>query len=441
MERGALSSTEDDRLGDPLSRAGNSPAGAGPTNSLTDVRGLRVGHATLDGDGWLTGVTVVLTPPGGATAGVDVRGGAPGTRETDLLDPRNSVQRAHAIMLGGGSAYGLSAAHGVLTRLAALGRGVAVGDAPSHVVPIVPAAILFDLGRGGVFGNYPGAEAGEAAFDAALASGGGPVAAGNVGAGTGAVAGQLKGGTGSASAVLEIPVPAIPASGPAGQSALTVTVAALAAVNSAGSVAGERSGVLYGAQFGLPGEFDWLRPPASGELAAAASLLAGGGLAAAAAPASAEHDHRRDRLRREPDQVPVREARRGRARRARPRHQARALHVRRRHDLRPGDRRRAAGLADGVPRHLDGSGRLLHPRDSARGPVRRISDHARWPLARLPGPLPLGPRALTAPATGIGCVLSRSGYSQSAHCASMLCRAATSSGPIAATGELHLFRV
>jgi putative pantetheine hydrolase len=293
-----LSSTEDDRLGDPLSRAGNSPAGAGPANSLTDVRGLQVGHATLDGDGWLTGVTVVLTPPGGATAGVDVRGGAPGTRETDLLDPRNSVQRAHAIMLGGGSAYGLSAAHGVLTRLAALGRGVAVGDAPSHVVPIVPAAILFDLGRGGVFGNYPGAEAGEAAFDAALASGGGTLAAGNVGggtvlggtvgggtvaggnvgAGTGAVAGQLKGGIGSASAVLDIPVPAIPASGPAGQSALTVTVAALAAVNSAGSVTDERSAVLYGAQYGLPGEFDWLRPPGSGELAAAASLLAGGGL-------------------------------------------------------------------------------------------------------------------------------------------------------------------
>ena len=151
----------------------------------------------------------------------------------------------------------------MLTRLAALGRGVAVGDAPSHVVPIVPAAILFDLGRGGVFGNYPGAEAGEAAFDAALApGGGGTVAGGNVGAGTGAVAGQLKGGIGSASAVLDIPVPAIPGSGPAGQSALTVTVAALAAVNSAGSVADERSGVLYGAQFGLPGEFDWLRPPA-----------------------------------------------------------------------------------------------------------------------------------------------------------------------------------
>jgi putative pantetheine hydrolase len=247
----------------------------GPANSLTDVRGLRVGHATLDGDGWLTGVTAVVTPPGGATGGVDVRGGGPGTRETDLLDPRNNVERAHAIMLGGGSAYGLSAAHGVMTRLAALGRGIPAGTGPSHVVPIVPAAILFDLGRGGVFGNYPGAEAGEAAFDAAMAPGGdGPVAAGNVGAGTGALAGQIKGGIGSASAVLE---PAVLDSADSGQPARTVTVAALAAVNSVGSVAGERAGVLYGAQFGLPGEFDWLRPPADGELAAAAGLLAARG--------------------------------------------------------------------------------------------------------------------------------------------------------------------
>jgi putative pantetheine hydrolase len=249
-----------------MTLATTSPAGAGPANSLTDVRGLRVGHATLHSDGWLTGVTVVVAPPGGATGGVDVRGGGPGTRETDLLDPVNNVERAHAIMLGGGSAYGLSAAHGVMTRLAALGRGVPVGPGPSHVVPIVPAAILFDLGRGGVFRNYPGTEAGEAAFDAAMAPGGdGPVTNGNVGAGTGALAGQLKGGIGSASTVLELPLPR------------TVTVAALAAVNSVGSAADERSGVLYGAQFGLPGEFDWLRPPAGGELAAAADLLAAHG--------------------------------------------------------------------------------------------------------------------------------------------------------------------
>jgi L-aminopeptidase/D-esterase-like protein len=241
------------------------PPGQG--NSLTDVPGLRVGHVTLDGDGWLTGVTVVLTPPDGATCGVDVRGGGPGTRETDLLDPRNSVERVHAVVLGGGSAYGLSAAHGVLTRLAALGLGLAVGTEPSHVVPIVPAAILFDLGRGGVFGNYPGERAGEAAFDAALAPGGaGPAACGNVGAGTGAVAGQLKGGIGAASTAVAVPVP--------GQPLRTVTVAALAAVNAVGSVVDERSGMLYGAQFGPPEEFGWLRAPDPAELAAAAALLA-----------------------------------------------------------------------------------------------------------------------------------------------------------------------
>jgi putative pantetheine hydrolase len=255
------------------------PSGGG--NSLTDVSGLRVGHATLDGDGWLTGVTVVLAPPDGATCGVDVRGGGPGTRETDLLDPRNSVERVHAVVLGGGSAYGLSAAHGVLTRLAALGRGLPVGTAPSHVVPIVPAAILFDLGRGGVFGNYPGERAGEAAFDAALgASGAGPGARGNVGAGTGAVAGQLKGGLGTASTRVELPVP--------GQPARAFTVAALAAVNAVGSVADERTGQLYGAQFGAQEEFGWLRPPGPAELAAAAGLLAPrGGGAPSAGPGGA----------------------------------------------------------------------------------------------------------------------------------------------------------
>ncbi len=239
----------------------------GPGNSLTDVAGLRVGQVTLDGEGWLTGVTVVLAPPGGAVGGVDVRGGGPGTRETDLLDPRNMVERVHAVVLAGGSAYGLAAAHGALTRLAAAGRGLPMGTEPAHVVPIVPAAILFDLGRGGVFGHYPGERAGEAAFDAALGpAGGAPVACGNVGAGTGAVAGQLKGGLGSASAVVAQPRP--------DQPARAVTVAALAAVNAVGSVADHRTGLLYGASSGLPGEFGWLRPPAPGELAAAGGRLA-----------------------------------------------------------------------------------------------------------------------------------------------------------------------
>ena len=242
------------------------PTLPGPGNSLTDVPGLRVGQVTLDGDGWLTGVTVVLAPPGGAVGGVDVRGGGPGTRETDLLDPRNLVERVHAVVLAGGSAYGLSAAHGVLTRLAAAGRGLLMGNDPSHVVPIVPAAILFDLGRGGAFGHYPGERSGEDAFDAAAGpAGADPVAAGNTGAGTGAVAGQLKGGLGSASAVLALPTPEEPAR--------TVTVAALAAVNAVGSVADPRTGLLYGAACGLPGEFGHLRAPGPAELAAAAGRL------------------------------------------------------------------------------------------------------------------------------------------------------------------------
>lgn len=249
----------------------NVPAGAGPANSLADVVGLRVGHATRQGDGWLTGTTVIVTSGEGAVAGVDVRGGAPGSRETDLLDPRNAGQRVHAVVLGGGSAFGLAAADGVMSRLEAAGRGVRIGQ--QAVVPIVPAAIVFDLGRGGGLRNRPGPEFGQAAYDAALGDvgagdagardlgtgivGAGIAGAGNVGAGTGAVAGGLKGGVGSASVVLE-----------SGQ-----TVAALAVVNALGSAVHPVSGTLYGASFGLPGEFDWLRPPVREELAAGAEFL------------------------------------------------------------------------------------------------------------------------------------------------------------------------
>ncbi|RTL63915.1 MAG: peptidase S58 family protein [Pseudonocardiaceae bacterium] len=208
--------------------------GAGRHNDITDVAGIRVGHAQVEGEGALSGTTVVLAPPGGASAGVDVRGAAPGTRETDLLDPRNTVDKVHAIVLGGGSAYGLDAAAGVMARLEEAGEGFAV---PGGVVPIVPAAVLFDLGRGGRFEARPGAAHGIAAFDAASD---GPVAQGVVGAGTGAVAGGLKGGIGSAGAVL-----------PDG-----TTVAALVAVNAVGSPADLATGVLHGARHGMPGEFD-----------------------------------------------------------------------------------------------------------------------------------------------------------------------------------------
>lgn len=130
---------------------------SGPRNALTDVAGLRVGHAQRAGAGWLTGTTVILAPEGGMVAGVDVRGGGPATRETDALDPRTLVPRVEAIVLTGGSAYGLAAADGVARWLEERGRGFPVGPGPGEVVPIVPAAGLFDLGRGGDFGARPDA--------------------------------------------------------------------------------------------------------------------------------------------------------------------------------------------------------------------------------------------------------------------------------------------
>jgi L-aminopeptidase/D-esterase-like protein len=232
----------------------------GPANSLTDVAGLRVGHRTASGAGWLTGTTVVVAPDGGAVGGVDVRGGGPGTRETDLLDPRNHVERVDAVVLTGGSAYGLAAADGVAQRLGSAGRGVRVGPGPGEVVPIVPGAVIFDLGRGGAFGQRPGPDFGADAYDAAIAGAGSAAsAAGVVGAGTGAVAGGLKGGVGSASVVL-----------PDGS-----TVSALVVVNAAGSTVDARSGELYGARFGLPGEFDGLRVPSAAEVAALPFVLGG----------------------------------------------------------------------------------------------------------------------------------------------------------------------
>lgn len=214
----------------------------GPTNSLHDVAGLRVGQHTRRDEGWLTGTTVVLAAtPGqgeGAVGGVDVRGGGPGTRETDLLDPRNLVDRVHAVVLSGGSAFGLAAADGVMNALYDDGVGYPMGG-PGDVVPIVPGAVVFDLGRGGVFGNRPDAAFGEAAYRAALAADpGAPPELGVVGAGTGAVAGGLKGGVGSASAVL-----------PDG-----TTVAALVAANPLGAPHDPVTGELLAARYLLPAD-------------------------------------------------------------------------------------------------------------------------------------------------------------------------------------------
>lgn len=166
--------------------------------AITDVPGIRVGHHQRIGRGWRSGTTVVLAD-GGAVGGVDVRGGGPGTRETDLLRPENLVQNVNAICLTGGSAYGLAAADGVMQWLEERAIGFPVGNDPSAVVPIVPTAVIFDLGRGGRFTSRPDAGFGRRA---AVAARSGAVARGSVGAGTGAVAGGLQGGVGTASEVL-----------------------------------------------------------------------------------------------------------------------------------------------------------------------------------------------------------------------------------------------
>ncbi len=213
-------------------------------NTITDVEGIEVGHWTnLEA---ATGCTVILCRQG-AVGGVDVRGSAPGTRETDLLHPVKLVQRANAVLLTGGSAYGLDAASGVMRWLEERGIGLNVGVG---VVPIVPAAVLFDL-TVGRFDVRPGPEAGYAACQAATD---GPVDEGCVGAGTGATVGSLfgpifttKGGLGTA----------------ARRIADQVTVGALVAVNAFGDVVDPGTGeIVAGARQPEGGGFvntiEWL---------------------------------------------------------------------------------------------------------------------------------------------------------------------------------------
>lgn len=190
---------------------------------ITAVEGLKVGHFTLSER--LTGCTVVLAE-NGAVGGVDVRGGAPGTRETDLLDPVNMIQKVHAVVLSGGSAFGLDAASGVVRYLDEKGIGYAVGDV---VVPIVVAAIIYDLGVGDPT-IRPGPDCG---YRAATRANTAMPEEGNVGVGAGATVGQLrggaramKGGVGTASITL-----------PSG-----LTVAAIVAVNAVGDIIDPETG-------------------------------------------------------------------------------------------------------------------------------------------------------------------------------------------------------
>lgn len=239
-------------------------SGAGMRNKgLTEVDGLRVGHHTLSERP--TGCTVILVDGDGAAGGVSQRGAAPGTRETDLLDPLNLVDKVNAIVLSGGSAYGLDAAQGVVRYLEERKIGWNVGAA--GVVPIVPAAILYDLS----FGNNPnirptadcGYRAAQSASDAAVAEG-------NVGAGAGATVGKVAGGGramkgGIGAAAIRLPN--------------GLVVGALAAVNAVGDVLDPTTGQIVAG----------VRTTDGKALADARKLLRDGSLFRAVAPRAAEN--------------------------------------------------------------------------------------------------------------------------------------------------------
>ncbi|MDF0596400.1 P1 family peptidase [Psychromarinibacter halotolerans] len=211
----------------------------GPLNLITDVAGLVVGNAE---DHAVKTGTTVLTSKQPFTAAVHVMGGAPGTRETDLLAPDRTVQQVHALVLSGGSALGLSAASGVADAMRARGQGL---DVAGQIVPIVPAAIVFDLVNGGdkdwSVNPYPAL--GEAALSAASDT----FDLGTAGAGTGATTAGLKGGLGSASVVL-----------PSG-----VTVGALVVVNALGSATVDDGPHFWAAPFELGDEFGGRGPAAA----------------------------------------------------------------------------------------------------------------------------------------------------------------------------------
>ena len=218
-------------------------AQTGKHNALSDVEGILVGNYT-DVEA-VSGVTVVVCPTG-AVAGVDVRGSGPCTRETDLLSPQNLIQKIQAVVISGGSVYGLATADGAVQWLAQKGWGFPLDD--QHVAPIVPAAALFDLGRGRQFVPPITAEWGRRACEAASS---GPLATGCVGAGTGATSAGIKGGLGTASLVLD--------SG--------ITVAALVAVNSHGMIVNPKTGRIWeqdleiDAEFGQAGQRSVKTPP------------------------------------------------------------------------------------------------------------------------------------------------------------------------------------
>jgi L-aminopeptidase/D-esterase-like protein len=216
----------------------------GPLNSLGDVRGLSIGCA--EDASAMTGVTVIV-PDERAVCAAEILGGGPGTRETDALASKNLVEAVDAVVLAGGSVYGLGAADGVAAAMGAEGRGFALIDLPGVPrSPVIPAAILYDLANGGnkAWGDAPPyAQLGKRAYAARARD----VKLGNVGAGLGAKAGALKGGQGSASIV----------------TADGFTIAALACVNSWGSTTIPGSRAFWAHMFEIDGEFGGVKPDAN----------------------------------------------------------------------------------------------------------------------------------------------------------------------------------
>lgn len=234
----------------------NRPGSHGPNNAITDVPGVLLGHYTNPAGP--TGTTVLYFPDG-AIGGVEVRGSAPGSRESDALKVP-TPQRVNAVMLGGGSAFGLAAADGVVQYLAQQGKGYAPPGGGPGVVPVVPGAIIFDLYR---FGHsdlvYPDAAYG---FKATQAAAGGPVAVGSVGAGAGAESGSVRGGFGTASEDL----------------GNGILVGAVVSVNSVGETFDPGNGcAFYAGNLQLQNEFGALRPPPAG--CVKATPIAGGAAA------------------------------------------------------------------------------------------------------------------------------------------------------------------
>ncbi|MFJ4696376.1 P1 family peptidase [Streptomyces sp. NPDC088766] len=217
-------------------KAGNGVPGR--FNAITDVPGIRVGQVQSTEPPYLTGSTVVYTP-GEPVAGVDVRGGSPGTWMTEMLSPANANPGTDAIVLTGGSVWGMDVGVGAMRWLE---------DHKKITIPVVPGAVIYDIGRGGDDRARPTASWGYRAMDAAE---GGPVRQGTVGAGTGAVTanGSLKGGVGTASVELDD----------------GTVVGALVVVNALGSTVDPKDCTLYGAELGIGREFAGLRKPSRAE--------------------------------------------------------------------------------------------------------------------------------------------------------------------------------